>query len=561
MTEESFFENRTLTISALFEKNKCLSDYKILPSSFQRGYCWSQSTALNFIQAIAKGETVNAGTIVLVHNPQKKTLEIVDGQQRLYTLLLFYKAIFRGIGEEHENSFFAKLQQEGGNEEQQLDLPSKIQLSKNFQAIKTKFNSNENDLLSKQERFGALEVSLFFFADIADSVKGTLGTLSYYIDSNTTGVELTPGQLLKAFHYSKIKPCSKSDDEATTDNDIRYLIEAWRLGYLSKFYDSIAPITFNQEKLEEFISTLKSPESSDENKEKRRETINFISSPLSDHLFSVEKFIGNNDWNQAFYEFEGFLNTFQLILYGGRFPKETSLGVPVFHDLQFYPGGILRLQTSCEDNTEEEFDKRTKLIPRLLRIKSGLSFFQTTQDLLFEYSKLVNILKVAFSKDQVNDSPDYWLLETVKAIQIFQADWLTYTNQTDTNKFKHDIKNYGILLSVSCIALLYHLVFDPNSDDKVSVAAESGYKNVGILRDIICSALWGGFSNGAYDTACRGTGIFEAGPIFILSSTPEIARDRMVQAILFNNSNLWTMLSNIKENGRINEFPSLNRFR
>lgn len=105
MTKGSFFENRTLPLKEFFEDDINLKDYKVFPSLFQRGYCWSDSTALNFIRAVAVGETLNAGTIVLAHDPQNKTIEIVDGQQRLYTLLLFYKAFSHGNEVEDLNSF------------------------------------------------------------------------------------------------------------------------------------------------------------------------------------------------------------------------------------------------------------------------------------------------------------------------------------------------------------------------------------------------------------------------------------------------------------------------
>ena len=551
----SFFENQTIPLKELFAENTDLKDYKIFPSLFQRGYCWSESTAVNFIQAIADGETLNAGTIVLAHDSQLKSIEIVDGQQRLYTLLLFYKAISSKPEVEGLNSFFSKLLQEGKKEEQQLDLPSKMQLAKNFHAISEKFSSDENRNSAFFQRLKELEVTIFFLDNNLKNPNKTTSALAYYIQSNTSGVELTPGQLLKAFHYSKINP--------NKEKDIRYLIEAWRLGYLSNFYTSFEPITFNNQKLEEFISSLKLSDGLENEENKPRENINFISAPLGTHSFSVESFIGNNDWNLAFYEFEGFLNTFQLMLYGGRFPKETSLGVPVFHDMQFYPGGMERLQTSCEDKLGDDKGDDRDLISRLLCIRSGLSFFQTAQDLLFEYSKLAAALEATLSSQKDSINREAWIATVMEAIVIFRKDWAEFsegTKEVNLKKFNETFKNSGILLSISCIALLFYLVFE----SRVCQIQRSKDANTNIyelLKDIVFSALWGGFSNGAYDTECRGTGVFEAGPIFLLSPTPSVARDRMLQAIRYGNSKLSTQLQNARESDQLHKLESLRALR
>lgn len=558
MTQGSFFENHTLPLKELFAENSSLQDYKVFPSLFQRGYCWSESTALNFIQAIAVGETLNAGTIVLAHDPKNKTIELVDGQQRLYTLLLFYKAISPGNEVEDLNSFFAKLQQKGKKEEeQQLDLPSKIQLSKNFHAIREKFSSDENRDPTFLQRLKELEVTIFFLDNDSKNPNETPPALAYYIRSNTSGVELTPGQLLKAFHYSKIT-LTKGKEK-----DIRYLLEAWRLGYLSNFYSSFEPITFNEQKLEDFISSLKLSDGLENEENKPRENITFISSPLGAHSFSVESFIGNNDWNLAFYEFEGFLNTFQLILYGGRFPKETALGVPVFHDMHFYPGGMERLQTSTEDKQEEDMTDDRDLISRLLRIRSGLSFFQTTQDLLVEYSKLADALKATLSCQKDSRNREAWISSVMDAIETFRKDWAEFSEEktkVNVENFSNTIKKSGILLSISCIALLFHLVFESRVNQSQSKKEENS-KIYELLKDIVFSGLWGGFSNGAYDTECRGTGVFEAGPIFLLSPTPSIARDRMIQAIRYDNSNLSALLQIARENNKLNELKSFRALR
>lgn len=560
MTAESFFVNRTLSLGELLKKNDPLTDYKIFPSFFQRGYCWPESTALNFVQAIANGETLNAGTIVLSYDPQDKNgkkIEIVDGQQRLYTLLLFYKAVAPQT-EDYTDSFLGKLEEEEEEEEErQLDLPSKLQLLENFRTIYESFNSsasNNSDVLSRLEK---LEVTLYFLINKTTTSDEVSPALSYYVESNTSGVDLTPGQLLKAFHYSKI-----GKDLTNSKQDIRYLLEAWRLGYLSHSYKAFTPITFNEEKLKEFMSFLQTSEKTENGGYKDADR-DFILSPLGDRSFSVETFIGNNDWNHAFYDFEGFLNTFQLILYGGRFPKETSLAVPALHDLQRYPGGLRRLQTSFEDKDLGNKTDERDLISRLLRIKPGLSFFQTTQDLLFDYSKLAEAIRISFSEDKDIKTKEPWIIKTVEAIEMFRKDWFDYQGLKDLSKFKQNIKDSGILLCIFCIALLYHRTFESTGNENLmsSVEDDGQSQNTEILKEIICSALWGGFSNGAYDTQCRGTGIFETGPIFLLSSSKKIAQDRLRQAVLYNNANLVTTLSTIKEDGRINRFESLNAFR
>ena len=70
---------------------------------------------------------------------------------------------------------------EGENEEQKLDLPSKIQLSKNFHAIREKFSSDENLDSVILQRLKELEVTIFFLENDSSISNKTPPALAYYI--------------------------------------------------------------------------------------------------------------------------------------------------------------------------------------------------------------------------------------------------------------------------------------------------------------------------------------------------------------------------------------------
>ena len=151
----------------------------------------------------------------------------------------------------------------------------------------------------------------------------------------------------------------------------------------------------------------------------------------------------------------------------------------------------------------------------------------------------------------------------MEAIETFRKEWTEFSGgkkKVNIENFNNTIKNSGILLSLSCIALLFHLVFE-SRENQSSSKKEGNTKIYELLKDIVFSALWGGFSNGAYDTECRGTGVFEAGPIFLLSPTPSVARDRMIQAIQYNNAKLLTNLQKAREDNQLYKLESLRALR
>lgn len=71
-----------------------LRDKSILIPEFQRNYVWTLKQASRFIESLLLGLPVPG--IFLSKEQESQKLLVVDGQQRLKTLLFFYDGIFNG---------------------------------------------------------------------------------------------------------------------------------------------------------------------------------------------------------------------------------------------------------------------------------------------------------------------------------------------------------------------------------------------------------------------------------------------------------------------------------
>lgn len=77
---------------------KRLREDSIYIPTFQRGFIWSLSQASRFVESLLLGLPVPA--IFLSREDDTGRLLVIDGQQRLTTLLYFYEGIFRPTGRE-----------------------------------------------------------------------------------------------------------------------------------------------------------------------------------------------------------------------------------------------------------------------------------------------------------------------------------------------------------------------------------------------------------------------------------------------------------------------------
>ena len=410
--------------------------------------------------------------------------------------------------------------------------------------------------------------------------------LEYYKRSNALGVKLSPGQLLKALHYSDVLNESnnywKDLGHPKPSYDLRYAIEAWRLNYLIK-----------STSFEDYRESPIDPEGQKLRKELSQPTVSgdsespgaFVHPPKYEkrklRKYTVENFIANSNWDDAFYGFEGFFNTFQQVIFGGRNRHNSELAVPVFDESwQNIPLGLQRLQNSEADLFEDLSCNRSKekvlkgkdLLRSVFAIRPGCSFFQTAKDLLKYHQDFIDFFNKSFQDlekdpekalEKVHELPKDWIGLTFEAILEFKADYLTsrklrWPTEKNNGSFCYILINSGMLLCILCIALLFELRFaiGASKDDVQTLEnnvqtpennvqtlkKQAKYKSV--LHEILWSSLHGDLHR--WDKVVHNSGVYEAGPIIVLSPTFSIAVKRLSAAVISNNGSLKSFIKEIR---------------
>ena len=532
-------------------------------TDYQRGYCWNQVTANSFITGFLSSKDSlesQIGTLVLLIEKNSQKIEIVDGQQRLLTLLIALEV----FGQKPETHSFLGLLKRSLKEE---DLPSLIQIHKNYLFLKSSPGiSKESASVFKPNK---IKVSFFVFDDKKRA-------LEYYIRSNTLGVKLSPGQLLKAFHYAEI--LKEANDTwknfghpRSTSYDLRYAIEAWRLHYLE---DPGAFECYRESPTDPEGQKLRLGLVSQSASENLEFPAAFIHPPKYSkgklQKYTVENFIANSNWDDAFYGFEGFFNTFQQVIFGGHNRHNSELGVPVFDEFwQNIPLGLQRLQNSEADlfeglscnRSKEEVLKGKDLLRSVFAIRPGCSFFQTAKDLLKYHQDFIDFFNKYFQDlekdpEKVHELPKDWRRLTFEAILEFEADYLTsrklrWPTEKNNGSFCYILINSGMLLCILCIALLFELRFAIGAskndvqtleNDVQTLEKQAKYKS--LLHEILWSSLHGDLHR--WDKVVSNSGVYEAGPIIVLSPTFSIAVKRLSAAVITNNGSLKSFIKEIR---------------
>ena len=601
-------------------------------TDYQRGYCWNEVTANSFITGFLSSKDSlesQIGTLVLLIEKNSQKIEIVDGQQRLLSLLIALEV----FGQKPEkNSFLGLLKQRL----KEADLPSLIQIHKNYLFLKSSPEiSKESASVFTPDK---IKVSFFVFDDKKRA-------LEYYKRSNALGVKLSPGQLLKALHYSDVLNESnnywKNLGHPKPSYDLRYAIEAWRLNYLRK-----------STSFEDYRESPIDPEGQKLRKELSSQTVSgdsespgaFVHPPKYEkrklRKYTVENFIANSNWDDAFYGFEGFFNTFQQVIFGGRNRHNSELAVPVFDEFwQNIPLGLQRLQNSEADlfedlscnRSKEEALKGKDLLRSVFAIRPGCSFFQTAKDLLKYHQDFINFFNKSFQdlekdSEKVHELPKDWIGLTFEAILEFKTDYLTsrklrWPTEKNNGSFCYILINSGMLLCILCIALLFELRFAIGAskndvqtlkknvqtlendvqtlknnvqplknnvqtlkndvqtlkknvqtlkknvqtlennvqtlennvqtlennvqtleNDVQTLEKQAKYKS--LLHEILWSSLHGDLHR--WDKVVPNSGVYEAGPIIVLSPTFSIAVKRLSAAVITNNGSLKSFIKEIR---------------
>lgn len=197
--------NRIITIKELLSKNLSIPEY-------QRPYKWTLKNVNQLIDDILVFKNKSAyrlGTVV-IHKKNENNIEIVDGQQRITTLVLIIKALEeQALLKSYQKEFKQKIEFKLKN----LKFTNRISINnikKNYQEIKKRIN--EFDIHTINFLLDKCEVVYIELSDITEAFQ-------FFDSQNARGKDLAPHDLLKAFHLREMQDI----DEKTKTQ----LIEKW----------------------------------------------------------------------------------------------------------------------------------------------------------------------------------------------------------------------------------------------------------------------------------------------------------------------------------------------
>ncbi len=177
--------------------------------SYQRPYKWkarSVNLLINDLKEIGEDKNCKEyrlGTIIVAANEEK--LDIVDGQQRVVTLILLLKAL-RRVGEQIN----FKIPQDLEKEDYLRDSVTKESIIRNYTLIRSRFRRMGSSLIK------SVKVSLDKLSFVFVCVENITEAFQIFDSQNYRGKKLNPHDLLKAFHLR----CMSKDLKAGNISDI-----------------------------------------------------------------------------------------------------------------------------------------------------------------------------------------------------------------------------------------------------------------------------------------------------------------------------------------------------
>ena len=177
--------------------------------SYQRPYKWkarSVNLLINDLKEIGEDKNCKEyrlGTVIVAANEEK--LDIVDGQQRVVTLILLLKAL-RRVGEQIN----FKIPQDLEKEDYLRDSVTKESIIRNYTLIRSRFRRMGSSLIK------SVKVSLDKLSFVFVCVENVTEAFQIFDSQNYRGKKLNPHDLLKAFHLR----CMSKDLKAGNISDI-----------------------------------------------------------------------------------------------------------------------------------------------------------------------------------------------------------------------------------------------------------------------------------------------------------------------------------------------------
>ena len=194
-------EAKVITLTELYT----LENLKI--PEYQRPYKWTEKNVNSLIDDIISNKDKSEyrlGTLVFYKN--KETLDIVDGQQRIVTLMLILRALSENYKKVNE-LYDAKNELWGHKFNNPI---SQNNIFKNYQLIKQRINDFDEPTVD------FLLTKCTFVKIVLNDVSGAF---QFFDSQNSRGKELEPHDLLKAYHLREMREIPS--DEQTE------IIEKW----------------------------------------------------------------------------------------------------------------------------------------------------------------------------------------------------------------------------------------------------------------------------------------------------------------------------------------------
>ena len=179
---------------------------------YQRPYRWTTNSAITLFNDIYSAYKANLqeyriGTVILCHQNEKENYDIVDGQQRITTILILLyciKKVLNGLEGEDFKEKIKDLNYGKLFEINYTELSYKSILD-NYKILQSKCNEIENQL----DSFLNYLLNKCTFVKI---VTNNLQEAFQFFDSqNSRGKDLAPHDLLKAYHLREMKDEKEQD--------------------------------------------------------------------------------------------------------------------------------------------------------------------------------------------------------------------------------------------------------------------------------------------------------------------------------------------------------------
>lgn len=211
---------------------------------YQRPYSWEEKNIKDFLESIfdafkevneekckANVKPVFFGTIQLDHNKDDNTLDIVDGQQRLTTFLLFLDLLQRNEIHPKEYIDCSKVIKSEKLKEVLNDDNIKntsLKYYENRKLLKKEVEHFEKEFKEKNEFYTELKnfvLDNVYFVQLITEEMDLSEVVSVFNTINTTGLDLNATDIFKVRYYNYLRGIDKTKDWLEEINSCYQLID------------------------------------------------------------------------------------------------------------------------------------------------------------------------------------------------------------------------------------------------------------------------------------------------------------------------------------------------